>query len=144
VVDSVNRDGLRVIVALPSGEGAVLYFSPMRPSGSSETRTLQGAGQGAELRGVRVRTAPLEPSAKAVSADRPSADPKSTLADGITGMNSLYVVAYLSGRSRQEPAGPAGPAGAGRSRQEPAGAGRSRQEPAGAGRSREELRQGED
>jgi hypothetical protein len=77
VADSVNRDGLRVIVALPSGEGAVLYFSPMRPSGSFETRTLQGAGQGAELRGVRrVRTAPLEPSAQAVSADRPSADPK--------------------------------------------------------------------
>jgi hypothetical protein len=37
VVDSVNRDELRVIVALPSGEGAVLDFSPMRPSGSSET-----------------------------------------------------------------------------------------------------------
>jgi hypothetical protein len=33
----VNRGELRVIVTLPSGEGAVLYFSPIRLSGSPET-----------------------------------------------------------------------------------------------------------
>jgi hypothetical protein len=37
VVDSVNRGELRVIVTLPSGEGAVLYFSPIRLSDTPGT-----------------------------------------------------------------------------------------------------------
>jgi hypothetical protein len=37
VVDSVNRGELRVIVTLPSGEAAVLYFSPISLSDTPET-----------------------------------------------------------------------------------------------------------
>jgi hypothetical protein len=37
VVDSVNQGELRVIVTLPSGKGAVLYFSPIRFSDPPQT-----------------------------------------------------------------------------------------------------------
>jgi hypothetical protein len=37
VADSVDQGELRVIVTLPSGEGAVLYFSPIRLSDSPDT-----------------------------------------------------------------------------------------------------------